>query len=764
MTHLTTKQLIFYFLFVVFHILLLIFGLPYHAYYLHVIIVAFIIIFWIFRSEIEWQSVNQYRLQIVLYGLYILGLLFTTFTSKSIPISIEALVIQIFIFLYFIFFLLLKKAFFPLHLLFRLSIFIPVIFVIFSILFLIIPGIGSLLPALNILYPTYGHNHLNSLILIFFPLVFGNAILSRKKLYVIIACILLVGLIVSFGRTAFYITILQIFLVLFLFRKSKLFKPVALFLITSILFVSLFTLQSTIYSVIKNNSQVTSCAYFIPEKMQKWLCKNFYTEFRISYWQQAVEAFKEKPLTGYGPGTFSIISNKYRQLPNLKTLYAHNMYLEIFSESGVIVGSLFILFIVSLFYRSIHGLKNDTSLSPAIRKNTILLIIGALGMCLHAGFDYDWHLPGLLAFTFFSFAVLCSQAHNICAEKNEYFPKLIQKLSMMIGLLLSIYCFLAVAAYVFTQNHKEQLAYSIFPHSTLLFSRYIQSAALTQSQKEILIWWHRHDTSVYTTSVQYSSTHLLNTLQFNLLNANPWYYLDSKKNAPTLEEATTLRLVSLQLIARAIQAKANEEWIREDVSKQIYNFAQATAKEQKIEAALHLFETAVMVWPLALHKYAPPLDFLDSSQATCEVLSRLTVYEDRYFGVNQNYYARSYYSCAERFPEQYINPAFLSKVHDLDGTLAHQLWHNLSFSWYQQVQKMCFEKECADAEKIIQSWYSLWEFTHSENWDVSFETKEMLVNSLKLIKDAKYLNDDENTEITYNQKVEKILNTYIKRP
>ncbi len=759
MTHLTNRQLVFYFLFVVLHILLLIFGIPHHGYYLSVVIAAFIITFWTFRSEIEWQSVNQYRLQIVLYGLYILGILFTTFTSKSIPISIEAVAIQIFIFVYFIFFLLLKKTFFPLLLLFRLSIFVPVIFVFFSFLFLIIPGIGSLLPALNILYPTYGHNHLNSLILLFFPLVFGNAILSRRKLYVIIACILLVGLILSFGRTAFYITILQIFLVLFLFRKSKLFKPVALFLISSILFVSLFTLQPTIYSVIKSNSQITSCAQYIPEKMQKWLCKNFYTEFRISYWQQAVEAFKERPFIGYGPGTFSIISNKYRQLPNLKSLYAHNMYLEIFSESGVIVGSLFILFIISLFYRSINGLKNDTSLSPVSKRNTILLNIGALGMCVHAGFDYDWHLPGLFAFTFFSFAALSSRNYDIQPVKNEYFVKLIRKMSMMIGVLLCIYCLLAGTAYVFTQNRKEQLAYSIFPHSTVLFSRYMQSPALAESQKEMLVWWHRHDSSVYMPSVQYGSTHFLNTLQFNLLNANPWYYLDSKKNAPTLEEATTLRLVSSQLIERAIHAGANEEWIREDVSKQIYSFAQATAKEQKIEVALHLFETAVMVWPLALHKYEPPLDFLDTSQATCEVLGRLTVYEDRYFGVNQSYYARSYYSCVERFPEQYISPAFLSKVHDLDGALAHQLWHNLSFSWYQQVQKLCSENECADAEKIIQQWYSLWEFTHSENWDVSFETKEMLINSLKFIINTKSIDESTNNDMLHNQQIEKILNT-----
>ncbi len=758
MTHLSQKQLLFYFVFVVLHILLLIFGLPHHAYYLYGIIAAFIITFWAFRSEIEWQSASQYRLQIALYALYIIGVAITTLTSKSVPISIEALVIQLFIFLYFIFFLLLKKTFFPLNLLFKFSVFIPVIFILFSVLFLVIPGIGSLLPALNILYPTYGHNHLNSLILIFFPFVFGNAILSKKKLYVLMTCILLVGLVLSFGRTAFYITTLQIFSIVFLFRKSKILKSVAFLLIGSMLFVSALTLQPTIYSVIKNNPQVTSCAYFIPEKMQKWLCKNFYTEFRISYWQQAIDALKDKPLYGYGPGTFSIISNKYRQLPNLKSLYAHNMYLEIFSESGVIVGSLFLLFIASLFYRAVKGLKNAKSLSPVIKKNSTLLIIGALGMCLHATFDYDWHLPGLLAFTFFSFAVLSSQNYGIQAARHEYFPKLIQKMSMTLGVILCIYSLLAGVAYMFTQNHKEQLAYLIFPHSTVLFSDYMQSVTLTQSQKEALIRWHQNDTSAYTTSVQHSSAHLLSTLQLNSLNTNPWYYLDSKKMTVSFEEATILRLINPRLIERAIQAGATEAWTREDLSKQMYSFVQIAVEEQKIETALHLFETATMVWPLTLHKYAPPLDFLDTSSAKCELLNKLTVYEDRYFGANQNYYARAYVSCIESLPEQYMSPTFLSKVHDLDGAVAHELWYKLSSTWYQQVHMICSEKKCAEAEKITQQWYSLWEFTHSENWDVSFETKEMLVRSLKLLINTKFLDESENNDMLFNQQIEKILN------
>jgi O-antigen ligase len=83
---------------------------------------------------------------------------------------------------------------------------------------------------------------------------------------------------------------------------------------------------------------------------------------RINRWSCAIDMFKERPIFGYGPGTFSFEYARFQQAKNLTIIStkngdmgnAHSEYLSALSEMGFIGLILFSLFVFVLFSTSIR--------------------------------------------------------------------------------------------------------------------------------------------------------------------------------------------------------------------------------------------------------------------------------------------------------------------------------------------------------------------------------------------------------------------------
>ena len=79
---------------------------------------------------------------------------------------------------------------------------------------------------------------------------------------------------------------------------------------------------------------------------------------RINRWSCAVEMFKERPVFGFGPATYSFEYARFQEPENLTIIStnfgdmgnAHSEYLSALSETGVVGFILFIAFIASVFY------------------------------------------------------------------------------------------------------------------------------------------------------------------------------------------------------------------------------------------------------------------------------------------------------------------------------------------------------------------------------------------------------------------------------
>ncbi|OHA46626.1 MAG: hypothetical protein A3A80_02055 [Candidatus Terrybacteria bacterium RIFCSPLOWO2_01_FULL_44_24] len=115
--------------------------------------------------------------------------------------------------------------------------------------------------------------------------------------------------------------------------------------------------------------------------------------FRLFYNQTAIELIEAKPLVGVGPGDF--VENIGQPTPRFKLkdwVYqpAHNIYLLIAAENGLISLFIFICLVLSVFYRTASKIKN-----LSWQNNNFVLAAGiSLGLILFVGFfdHFSWTL------------------------------------------------------------------------------------------------------------------------------------------------------------------------------------------------------------------------------------------------------------------------------------------------------------------------------------------------------------------------------------
>jgi len=104
----------------------------------------------------------------------------------------------------------------------------------------------------------------------------------------------------------------------------------------------------------------------------------FSTLMRINYWKDTLEIIRVSPLTGVGLGNFNLMQSRY----------AHNSYLQIWAEMGIL-GIISILWLITAVFKS--ALKN---IIEKTQKNQIISLIAANTVFLaHNLVDFTFFLP-----------------------------------------------------------------------------------------------------------------------------------------------------------------------------------------------------------------------------------------------------------------------------------------------------------------------------------------------------------------------------------
>ncbi len=258
-------------------------------------------------------------------GVLVVGLLGNLLITQNLPMTLQEIMkwlVGLVVFLSAIRFCPQKKAY-PLYWLGLLMVFL--VLGLLSLLTWVVPAL-RILPDMNFLYATFGHNHFSAVLLFIAPwLVLGNRIWPSKIWKWALAG-WTVWLFSTFSRLGIVVGAVELLVLALWLRSDKVWHQLLLTWLGVIFCFALawFGLQM----MSKNQSFCAQESYF-----SQRICKTNAQEQRPEYWRQALESLGEHP-GGTGLGTFSAVSLQLRKAPGSYAAHTHNDYLEWTTEAG----------------------------------------------------------------------------------------------------------------------------------------------------------------------------------------------------------------------------------------------------------------------------------------------------------------------------------------------------------------------------------------------------------------------------------------------
>ena len=263
-------------------------------------------------------------------------------------------------------------------------------------------------------YSFFGYQNILAqyLIVIFlwgFGLILTSRGLMEKGTALFLTLLIGTALLFTFTRGAHIAALIGLCLFLFLLYKTKVIKSITpliktrsvlIFLICMILFVT---------------------ALFLLNKPFKWRGITFLdqTANRISYtlkkddedrfvrWKDSLNMIRSQPINGVGLGNYSIVYPGFKTgtWPHL-TIYAHNEYLHMLAETGIVGLTGFTVFFIAIFRR----LRRKISDIDSQDKKIVFLAIlcGCTATLIHSIFSYNLHTATSSFFFFVGLGILCS--------------------------------------------------------------------------------------------------------------------------------------------------------------------------------------------------------------------------------------------------------------------------------------------------------------------------------------------------------------------
>jgi O-antigen ligase len=139
---------------------------------------------------------------------------------------------------------------------------------------------------------------------------------------------------------------------------------------------------------------------------------------RHEFWRVAIDAFEEKPLLGHGAGTYRFSWDQLRHI-SVPVLDAHSLYLEAFSELGVIGGLLVLGLVGTLLW---SGFAAWRAASGRRRELHAILFAACLSFAVGAAIDWFWEIAAAGAIFFLATGALvaarCVQLAQARAQGN----------------------------------------------------------------------------------------------------------------------------------------------------------------------------------------------------------------------------------------------------------------------------------------------------------------------------------------------------------
>ncbi|MGE5426463.1 MAG: O-antigen ligase family protein [Methylococcaceae bacterium] len=230
------------------------------------------------------------------------------------------------------------------------------------------------------------HTSYGAVIAMYLPFLFGFSFTKHYspaiRIFVrIVLCILLVGLILSYARAA-WISMMAAFAIWAILRLRIKFMPMFTTFLVMIAMIIIFQKQIVMYLERNNTESSANLGEHISSISN--IKSDASNLERINRWSCAIRMFEDKPVFGFGPGTYMFNYAPY-QLKAYRTIIstnsadrgnAHSEYLGPLAESGL-MGLIYVLvLIITIIYTAIHAYSrtNDKRLKTLLMSALLGLI------------------------------------------------------------------------------------------------------------------------------------------------------------------------------------------------------------------------------------------------------------------------------------------------------------------------------------------------------------------------------------------------------
>jgi O-antigen ligase len=113
------------------------------------------------------------------------------------------------------------------------------------------------------------------------------------------------------------------------------------------------------------------------------------TTGRAHFWSVTLDVIKQHPLIGSGLGSFGVIYTRYDSRNGLYRLeQAHNDYLQVLADAGIIGGLLGLAFLIILFKKGFARRGTDDKFRRGVATGALA---GCFAVLVHSAFDFTLH-------------------------------------------------------------------------------------------------------------------------------------------------------------------------------------------------------------------------------------------------------------------------------------------------------------------------------------------------------------------------------------
>lgn len=250
--------------------------------------------------------------------------------------------------------------------------------------------------------PLYNdHTSYGAAVAMYVPFLFGFSFTKSyspavKNIARFVLAILLMGLILSYARAA-WISIIAAFGVWVIMRLKMRFKPIFITFLIALSVILVF--QNQILMYLERNDTESSANLTEHVSSISNISSDASNLERINRWSCAIRMFEDKPVFGWGPGTYMFNYAPY-QLTADRTIIstnsadggnAHSEYLGPMAESGLLGLITFLLLIGVVVYTAIHTYTrtNDKRMKTLVMSSLLGLITYYIHGILNNFLDTD---------------------------------------------------------------------------------------------------------------------------------------------------------------------------------------------------------------------------------------------------------------------------------------------------------------------------------------------------------------------------------------